>query len=169
MFQLILKKGFPPTRKIRFCCDHLKERNSIRSFIITGIRWEESVKRGKRKIMETCFKNKRKHYVNPIIDWTKEDVWQYLRENDLPHCELYDPPYNYRRIGCVMCPMGGREGMLKDMRIFPKFANAYLTTFKKLAKLHPDWKDLNTGEELFNWWIRSKAKDNENNFLPFDN
>ncbi len=39
--------------------------------------------------------------VHPILDWTEEDVWTYIRENDLPYNPLYDQ--GYRSIGCAPC------------------------------------------------------------------
>ena len=31
--------------------------------------------------------------VNPMANWTRRDVWAYLKENDLPHNPLYDLGY----------------------------------------------------------------------------
>lgn len=45
MWQLIVKKGFPPTRLIRYCCSELKERGGQGKVTITGVRWAESAKR----------------------------------------------------------------------------------------------------------------------------
>jgi phosphoadenosine phosphosulfate reductase len=39
--------------------------------------------------------------VNPIANWTKRDVWAYLKENDIPHNPLYD--LGYASIGCAPC------------------------------------------------------------------
>lgn len=27
--------------------------------------------------------------VNPMLDWTCDDVWEYLKENNVPYCNLY--------------------------------------------------------------------------------
>ena len=45
MWQLIVKKGMPPTRKVRYCCDELKEGGGRGRIAVTGVRWEESTKR----------------------------------------------------------------------------------------------------------------------------
>ena len=29
-------------------------------------------------------------YINPIIDWTTDDVWEYIHEIELPYCGVYD-------------------------------------------------------------------------------
>jgi phosphoadenosine phosphosulfate reductase len=39
--------------------------------------------------------------VNPTAAWTRQQVWGYLREHDLPHNPLYD--LGYASIGCAPC------------------------------------------------------------------
>lgn len=162
MFQIIPKEMLPPTRIARYCCEELKERGGHNRILITGIRWDESYKRTKRKMFETCFKNKTKHFLNPIIDWTTIEVWEFINSNNLEYCCLYDE--GYKRIGCIMCPMSGKKGMLRDKGKYPKFYKAYLLAFKKMlnnlnknprAKL-PIW---NTPEEVMDWWIYGKKEE----------
>lgn len=45
MWDLIVKKGMPPTRLMRYCCEELKERGGQCRVKITGVRWAESFKR----------------------------------------------------------------------------------------------------------------------------
>ena len=39
--------------------------------------------------------------VNPIADWTKDQVWDYIRAHKLPYNELYNQ--GYTSIGCAPC------------------------------------------------------------------
>jgi len=39
--------------------------------------------------------------VNPVVNWTRRDTWDYLQANDLPHNPLYD--FGYASIGCAPC------------------------------------------------------------------
>lgn len=42
MWELIVKKGLPPTRLMRYCCSELKERGGKGRVKVTGVRWAES-------------------------------------------------------------------------------------------------------------------------------
>lgn len=48
--------------------------------------------------------------VNPLVDWTEEQVWSYIAERELPYNPLHDQ--GYASIGCAPCtrPGSGREG-----------------------------------------------------------
>jgi phosphoadenosine phosphosulfate reductase len=77
MWELIVKHMMPPTQMMRFCCEYLKERDGKDRRVITGVRWAESTRRSKRKMVDICFKDSRKSYLHPIIDWTDVVVWDY--------------------------------------------------------------------------------------------
>jgi phosphoadenosine phosphosulfate reductase len=155
MWQLIVKKRFPPTRIARYCCEALKEGGGTGRVVLTGIRWAESVKRSKRRQVEACYTGK-KNYVNPIINWSTDEVWQYIREHDLPYCSLYDE--GFTRLGCVMCPMSGRDGMLRDAARWPKIADAYRRAIRRsLNKAIDDglergqWR--RDSDDMYDWWL----------------
>ena len=40
----------------------------------------------------------------PMSFWTEVDVWQYLREKQVPYCSIYDQ--GYERTGCMFCAFG---------------------------------------------------------------
>jgi ferredoxin-nitrite reductase len=39
--------------------------------------------------------------LNPLADWTLEEVWDYVRKNEVPYHELFD--HRYTSIGCAPC------------------------------------------------------------------
>lgn len=45
MWNLIPRKGMPPVRKQRYCCEELKESNGEGRVVVTGVRWAESARR----------------------------------------------------------------------------------------------------------------------------
>ena len=47
--------------------------------------------------------------LNPLADWTSDEVWDYVRTNDVPYHELFD--HGYASIGCAPCtrPVGPGE------------------------------------------------------------
>jgi phosphoadenosine phosphosulfate reductase len=46
--------------------------------------------------------------INPIADWTSKQVWQYIREHDVPFNPLHDQ--GYPSIGCTHCTRAVRPG-----------------------------------------------------------
>jgi len=162
MWQLIVENGMPPTRIVRYCCSHLKERGGIDRMVITGVRWEESSKRRKRRMTELCY-NQRKRFLHPIIDWTEQEVWEYIKERNLPYCKLYDE--GFERLGCIMCPMKGTKGMERDAKRWPKFYKAYLRAFDRMLQKRKEKCKKGKGnwgkpEDVMNWWIYQPPKCN---------
>jgi len=160
MFQLIRKKKMLPTRLIRFCCRELKEFGGDNRTILTGIRWEESTKRKQRSLYEPSIHNNTKWFLHPIIDWSDNEIWEYIKKNNLDYCCLYDE--GYTRIGCILCPMQTTKGRLMDKERYPKYYNAYLLAIKKMIETRKntgnDWKNGNTPDEVMNWWIYGGKK-----------
>ena len=88
-----------------------------------------------RNMVEQCYA-KKKTTVNPIIDWTEEDVWEFLNEVvKVPHCELYDE--GFTRLGCIGCPLQGRKGMLRDFERWPRYKQKYIKAFDRMIANHP--------------------------------
>jgi phosphoadenosine phosphosulfate reductase len=46
--------------------------------------------------------------VNPIADWTKQMVWDYVRKHDVPYNPLHDS--NFPSIGCTHCTRAVQPG-----------------------------------------------------------
>lgn len=153
MFRLIPQKLMPPTRMVRYCCDVLKEQGGEGRFVVTGVRSAESAKRKNRKMVDLCY-TKHKRIINPIIDWTEKDVWEFIKWQGLKYCKLYDE--GYKRIGCIMCPLQNKKGIIRDAKRFPKFYKAYLLAFEKmLINRKSKGKDdhWQTSQDVMDWWI----------------
>ncbi|HSD76271.1 MAG TPA: phosphoadenylyl-sulfate reductase [Solirubrobacteraceae bacterium] len=76
---------------------------------ITGIRREQSPTRANAEAVE--FDERRRIWkYNPLIVWTKRDLWARIAERDLPYHPLHDQGYD--SIGCAPCtlPGEGRAG-----------------------------------------------------------
>ncbi len=67
---------------------------------ITGIRRDQAPTRANAKKIEYDVKFGLVKF-NPIASWTSEDVWNYIRENNVPYNPLHDQ--NYPSIGCEHC------------------------------------------------------------------
>jgi len=167
MWQLVAVNGYPPTRIARYCCEELKERGGEGRTVITGVRWAESVARRKRGMAELCYKTRR-NLLHPIIDWSDSDVWDYIHQEQLPYCLLYDE--GFKRIGCVMCPMGATRQMERDARRWPRIYNAYLRAFDRMiadcaAKGKPrTWQ---TTQEVMDWWIYGRKEEHSDQYSLF--
>lgn len=184
MWRLIeSQNGLPPLRTMRYCCRYFKER-SVRNdhgkpaFIVTGVRWAESVSRKKRdefeaiaskadnavrvssndndlhrKLFEDC-KLRSERVCNPIIDWTDDDVWGYIKQSGIPYNPLYDD--GFKRIGCIGCPMASKLDHAKQFERWPAYKAAYIRAIErgmergKANGKEYTWKD---GVQCFNFWM----------------
>jgi len=155
MYQLIQDRGLP-IRTSRFCCQELKEYAGDNETIITGIRWEESNSRSCRDFYEKDTR-KNKWYVNPIIDWKEWEVWEYIEENRLPVCELYELSF-VSRIGCVGCPMAYFKTRQKELNRYPRFKNMYIKAIQKRMDkgFFKEFKDAN---DVYEWWVGNISMD----------
>lgn len=163
MWQLIPEKRMPPTRTVRYCCQILKEYSGRGRVVVTGIRHAESSKRANRKLVETCVRHRDKSYLHPIIDWSDAEVWEYIHRYRVPYCSLYDE--GFRRLGCVMCPYQGSQGMMRDAMRWPIIAHDYELAFQRMIdkRLQDGYKtDWKTGAEVMNWWTSNDHRVKEN-------
>lgn len=182
MWRLIPQKVMPPTRRVRYCCEILKEHGGEGRFIATGVRWDEStarLRRGKlevlaprqgqklilnndnaedRRLFETC-QLKGKRVVNPIVDWTTNEILDYCATEKIPMNLLYS--CGFKRVGCIGCPMASKMRAV-EFGIFPKYKENYIRAFERMIAerkrrgLPTKWK---TGMDVFHWWM-------EDGFLP---
>ena len=77
----------------------------------TGLRAAQSVTRTDMPIVEFDV-NFDVIKVNPLINWSEEDVWEYIKKNNVPYNKLHDQ--GYPSIGCAPCTRPVKEG--EDIR-----------------------------------------------------
>ncbi len=68
---------------------------------VTGLRRDQSVTRANFPRIEIDHDHGGIVKLNPLIDWTERDVWDYVRRNEVPYSALYDK--GYKSIGCAPC------------------------------------------------------------------
>lgn len=74
---------------------------------ISGLRREQSPTRSEMRMVEWDALNGLIK-VNPLIEWTEDQTWNYIKENNIPYNKLYDTGFN--SIGCQPCTRAISEG-----------------------------------------------------------
>jgi len=74
---------------------------------ITGLRRDQSVTRTDVHKVEWDVANKMVK-VNPLAEWSREDVWKYIRDHNVPYNALHDRGYS--SIGCGPCTRAVQPG-----------------------------------------------------------
>ncbi|MFV0564114.1 phosphoadenylyl-sulfate reductase [Malaciobacter mytili] len=78
---------------------------------ITGLRSAQSITREEMKLVEwdEAFNLIK---VNPLINWSEEEVWNYIKTNHVPYNKLHDQ--GFPSIGCAPCTRAIKDG--EDVR-----------------------------------------------------
>lgn len=100
----------------KLCCkvrkvDALNQKLETLSLWITGLRRAQSQTRTETEVLEWdeahgLFK------LNPLVEWSEEQVWNFIKENEVPFNTLHDA--NYPSIGCEPCTRAVQPG--EDIR-----------------------------------------------------
>lgn len=130
-----------------------------------------------------CIHGKESLIINPILNYTEEEVWMFLNEIvRVPHCCLYDQGFS--RIGCLLCPMSPMKRKLIEIKKYPHMKRNWLKAIKKMRVLGvfknltflpktqkeatsvlleeasfdrlDDAIDDEIAENIFDWWISGK-------------
>ena len=139
-----------------------------------GVDYEETAKGGMvlnhdnaetRTFVDHCYRTV-SVMVNPIVDWTDDDVWEFLHHYGIKSNPLYEVvekddkycPTGCHRIGCVGCPMQGGKGMIEDFIKYPKYRDNYLRAFDRMVKARLDAGLENIGvwydaRSVMMWWV----------------
>ncbi|MCK4408175.1 MAG: phosphoadenylyl-sulfate reductase [Bacteroidales bacterium] len=107
--EMVKEKGinlfYESIKNRKFCC-HVRKIESLKRVLnkfdvwITGLRKEQSEIRANDKLIEWDKLNGLIK-VNPLIKWTEKDVWNYIKEKNIPYNSLHNK--GFKSIGCVPC------------------------------------------------------------------
>lgn len=175
-YRLIEKKRMLPSSNVRFCCSYLKEQAGAGTVTLTGVRAAESSRRARRSEAElfspnrrrsgavapdlfdlnterwhSCIRDRDKISLQPLFRWADADVWNFLRDNRIEYCRLYDE--GFRRIGCIFCPMASRHSHTLERSRYPGVERAMKRSIRKMidAGYMADFQP--TPDEVFDWWL----------------
>jgi len=68
---------------------------------VTGLRRDQWASRAEIRKVEIDHDHGAIVKLNPLAEWTEDEVWDYVRERDIPYHALYD--HGYTSIGCASC------------------------------------------------------------------
>ncbi len=96
----------------KLCCSIRKVMPLIRAlenvdFWISGLRKNQSVTRKDAAVVEWDEVNN-KIKVNPLVNWTESNVWDYIKTKNIPYNRLHDKAYP--SIGCQPCTRAVKPG-----------------------------------------------------------
>lgn len=98
--------GFRDSVAQRQDCCHVRKVEPLQRALkgkaawITGLRREQAVTRKNLVVAEFDAANGLQKF-NPLIDWTEDDVWDYIHDFSVPYNALHDQ--GYPSIGCAPC------------------------------------------------------------------
>lgn len=106
-----------------------------------------------RDLVEDCYRQ-HKTVINPIIDWTDDDVWEFLHHYGCEANPLYQ--CGFKRIGCIGCPMASKK-RYTEFQMYPKYKLNYIKAFDRMLERRRErglesygWK---TGKDVYKWWM----------------
>ncbi len=107
---------YESVEKRKLCC-HVRKVDPLRKTLaglkawICGLRRDQAVTR--RSIQKVEWDESFGLYkINPLVDWTERQVWEYIRDHAVPYNTLHDR--GYPSIGCTPCTRAVNPG--EDIR-----------------------------------------------------
>lgn len=109
-----------------------------------------------RRLVEHCYRTT-STMLNPIIEWSDTDVWDFLKAHGCKSNPLYE--CGLKRVGCIGCPMAGKN-VYAEFERWPKYRALYVMAFDrmlearrragKINRLDTQWFN---GESVMRWWL----------------
>lgn len=176
-FSLVSDYGLPMMNR-RFCCERLKEGLGAGRAVLTAVRSEESRKRASYAQIEIysrrkehmdkprnrtldqlmsneiqCIKGKDRLMIRPVLNWTSDEIWEYIYTNKLPVNPCYQ---KVARVGCMFCPFATKWQLELYKKEYPKYYKLLMSAVEKY------WEKLknhtfDSPEDYYNWWVSKKS------------
>jgi 3'-phosphoadenosine 5'-phosphosulfate sulfotransferase (PAPS reductase)/FAD synthetase len=94
-----------------YCCEVMKKQPAMRYEHKTGRKSFLGMMADESQLRKLVFVHKgcnqyiaKRPSSQPLLFWTKEDIWEYVRKYDVPYSEIYDK--GVTRTGCMFCMFG---------------------------------------------------------------
>lgn len=97
----------------RLCCEVRKSRpldRALRGYDawVTGLRRDQAATRAHVPVMAVDSEHGGIAKIAPLAGWSKAQIWDYIRANDVPYHPLYER--GYTSIGCTPCTRATTSG-----------------------------------------------------------
>ncbi len=170
-FQYLANNGFP-NRFQRSCCRVLKE-YKVLDRSIQGIRKSESTSRAKNyeeptecRIYGKGRKETSAEVFYPILDWTDEDVVDFIEARHIKIHPLYyreDGTIDAkRRLGCMCCPLAYYKKRIEYFKKYPNMVKAYCRAAQKFIDAHPNNATVQKYADVYEWFTREVFFERQN-------
>lgn len=107
-----------------------------------------------KEIKTYCINGKDKVVISPIFNWSDNDIWDFIKGNNMPYCDLYDK--GFHRIGCLFCPMASVKEKQRELEMFPLVAGRiYIRAIRELMG-NGYYDNFDSPEQCFQWWISNE-------------
>jgi phosphoadenosine phosphosulfate reductase len=106
--------AFKQSVPLRLRCCEIRKVNPLKNVLtgldawFTGLRRDQWASRSNIRKIEIDYDHGGLLKVNPLADWQDEEVWEYIRANDVPYNALYDK--GFTSIGCMPCTRPTKAG-----------------------------------------------------------
>jgi phosphoadenosine phosphosulfate reductase len=99
--------GFYRSVPLRLRCCEIRKVDPLKKVLVdldawfTGLRRDQWASRSNIRKVEIDYDHGGLLKINPLADWMEEEVWDYIRQHDVPYNALYDR--GFTSIGCAPC------------------------------------------------------------------
>jgi phosphoadenosine phosphosulfate reductase len=105
---------FYKSKDKRFLCCDIRKVRPLDNYLpnldgwITSIRKDQTENRAEAKKFEFDELHGGLLKINPLVDWSSKQVWDYIKEHNVPYNKLHD--IGYPSIGCAPCTRAVKDG-----------------------------------------------------------